>query len=306
MKEFDFEQLKNIDIEFPESWVENVLNSPEEKRKYAVPNRFFYAAASAAACVVIAAAVTLSLLFGIGGNVDLIDPNPISNPSQADDISGGTVPSTLSDSGLPSGIPPLMIGGDNQSSTSSTEPSENSGKSESGKSKAKQNASNQPANDKKKQSADSKPQGKSGQKPAVSGTTQPQKGEPVTEQRVTQEQPIEPLPEDDGLEVDYCTIYAALDNSYRDSTVYCRIEKTDGTVIGNMGLFDSRRLASQTPEMQSEVSLREFVSFDYDPVGQGLVFYYDKPYVVIFYNSKGEVIKKKTIIFDYDEFDYTV
>ena len=116
MKEFDFEQLKNIDIEFPESWVENVLNSPEEKRKYAVPNRFFYAAASAAACVIIAAAVTLSLLFGIGGNVDLIDPNPISNPSQADDISGGTVPSTLSDSGLPSGIPPLMIGGDNQSS----------------------------------------------------------------------------------------------------------------------------------------------------------------------------------------------
>ena len=196
-----------------------------------------------------------------------------------------------------------MIGGDNQSSTSVSEPSESSGKSESGKSKAKQNASNQAANDKKKQSADSKTPGKSEQKPT---TVQPKKDEPVTEPPVTKEQPIEPLPEDDGLEVDYCKIYTTVDDSYRDSTLYCRIEKPDGTLVGNMGLFDSRRLASQTPEMQSEVPLREFVSFDYDPVGQGLVFYYDKPYVVIFYNSKGEVIKKKTIIFDYDEFDYTV
>ena len=81
MDKFSFDSLKNIEV--PESWIENALNSSKEKRKYVIPKRFYYFAASAAACVIIGAAVIFSLIFGINKNVDLTEPSP-GSPSKAD------------------------------------------------------------------------------------------------------------------------------------------------------------------------------------------------------------------------------
>ena len=87
MDKFSFDSLKNIEV--PESWIENALNSPKEKRKYVIPKRFYYFAASAAACVIIGAAVIFSLIFGINKNVDLTEPSP-GSPSKADLIAEQT------------------------------------------------------------------------------------------------------------------------------------------------------------------------------------------------------------------------
>ena len=69
MEEFNFEQLKNIEV--PQSCIEKALKIPAESKRSASPVRLYRFAAGIAACVVIAAAVTLSLMTGINKNVDI-------------------------------------------------------------------------------------------------------------------------------------------------------------------------------------------------------------------------------------------
>ena len=123
MENYNCNQLKNIEI--PEGWIENALNIPSKNNEVPVPVRLYRYAAGIAACIVIAAAVMFSTLFGINKNVRLTDPHP--NPSQADNISGGTSSDTTDSTISPSGIPPALFGAESQNLTVVTEPSENNG-----------------------------------------------------------------------------------------------------------------------------------------------------------------------------------
>ena len=123
MEEFNFEQLKNIEV--PQSCIEKALKIPAESKKSASPVRLYRFAAGIAACVVIAAAVTLSLMTGINKDVDMTAPDP-ENPSRSELVSNGTGPSSADDISSPSKTPPLLFGADSQSSTAVTEPAESS------------------------------------------------------------------------------------------------------------------------------------------------------------------------------------
>lgn len=91
MKEFDFEQLKNIEIEFPDSWVENALKVPSEKKK-PKPVMFYRYAAATAAVIVLISAIGFTMMFGFNRNLNLTDPD--SKPQGDSIIAGSTVDTT--------------------------------------------------------------------------------------------------------------------------------------------------------------------------------------------------------------------
>ena len=292
MKEFDFERLKNIEIEFPDSWVENALNSPEEKRKFIIPKRFYYITASAAAFVIIAAAVTLSMMLGIGKDVDLIAPSP--DPSQADNISGGVLPDTTNGS-FPSEIPPLSSGAGNQNPTSSTEPSDINGKSENNDSKQK-NINTQPDDTKphpsKKSSSDSK--SKVDPKPNQVTTTpyseyETERPEKPTEPEIEILKPIEPsaegdTDEPDSIELKFYSFQTTAESALITKKVYCRVVNENGKTLGNGDLFSAERIAYQFGRDIKTIAFECYCNFRYG-----------KSYIVIFYNSNGEIIKQETV-----------
>ena len=123
MKEFDFEQLKNIDIEFPESWVENALKVPSEKKRLK-PVMFYRYAAATAAVIVLISAIGFTMMFGFNRNLNLTDPD--SKP-QGDSIIAGSTVDTTGDSDDQSETPAKNSGdsGDTQKGTViTTEPNE--------------------------------------------------------------------------------------------------------------------------------------------------------------------------------------
>lgn len=123
MKEFDFEQLKNIDIEFPDSWVENALKVPSEKKK-PKPVMFYRYAAATAAVIVLISAIGFTMMFGFNRNLNLTDPD--SKP-QGDSIIAGSTVDTTGDSDDQTETPAKNSGdsGDTQKGTViTTEPNE--------------------------------------------------------------------------------------------------------------------------------------------------------------------------------------
>ncbi|MDO4882310.1 MAG: hypothetical protein Q3975_03075, partial [Oscillospiraceae bacterium] len=124
MNEFDFEKLKNIKIDFPESWVENALEIPSKEHKKPAPILFYRYAAGIAACVVMGLAVILTMIFGIGkNNVSLTKPDTdySSGYSVTPD---GTIPSGTGDYNAPTDNLPVIFGTDNGTSPAVTEPYE--------------------------------------------------------------------------------------------------------------------------------------------------------------------------------------
>lgn len=305
MKEFEFEQLKNIEIEFPESWVENALNSPEEKRRYVIPQRFYYIAASAAAFVIIAAAVTLSMILGIGKDVDLIEPNP--DPSQADYISGGVLPDTTNGS-FTSGIPPVYSAEDSKTATALTEPSEN------GNTKSNRQGTASANGKSKTQSSDvTKAANKSSKQKPVSPGIQSDSGENESQAPDVQEPTdIEPEPFDDTTnepweetkepappcEFNY-TLTATVESSLAQGDIYCRVTDKNGTTFGIGGLFDKTRLAQKYDAGSGNTSL-VFDAYN-RPAYYGRMEF-GESYNVIFYNAKGETIRQGWVTVYYDEY----
>ena len=172
MEEFNFEQLKNIEV--PQSCIEKALKIPAESKKSASFVRLYRFAAGIAACVVIAAAVTLSLMTGINKNVDMTAPDS-ENPSRSDLVYNETGPSSADDISSPSKLPPLLFGADSQSSTAVTEPAESSanGSGANGTKNPKQkSASTANENNKAQEPSKSKSNnGSSSQKPDEPGKT---------------------------------------------------------------------------------------------------------------------------------------
>ena len=129
MNEFDFEKLKDIKIDFPESWVQNALEIPSKEHKKPAPILLYRYAAVIAACVVMGFAVTLTMIFGVGKNsVNLTKPNTdySSGYSVTPD---GTIPSGTGGYTAPTYNLPAIFGTDNGTSPAVTEPSENGGNS---------------------------------------------------------------------------------------------------------------------------------------------------------------------------------
>ena len=299
MEEFNFEQLKNIEV--PQSCIEKALKIPAESKRSASPVRLYRFAAGIAACVVIAAAVTLSLMTGINKDVDMTAPDP-ENPSRSELVSNGTGPSSADDISSPSKTPPLLFGADSQSSTAVTEPAESSanGSGANGTKNPKQkSASTASGNNKAQAPTKSKSNnGSYAQKPDDPGKTDPEKTAPDGDEPFTDvacetnvegitAQPTTLTPWIIPTEPDYndertFVFYTVVLNGQAKGDVYCKIEDSSGNVV-------SSGLASKSP------------------FGNKTQFFYNismlvsspTQFTVTFYNSNG-VIKQGTVtVFDY-------
>lgn len=304
MSEFNFEQLKDIDFNIPESWIENALIVPPKKRKPAVPVMFYRYAASAAACVILAAAVTFSLIFGINKDVDLTDPD--SDKTSAVERATGDASST-DPSGEDSviGDIPWIFGGDSESSTFVTEPAETdaAGNPVNKKpSKSKQRAST-PSN------GSTKPSSQDGGNPdngngSGQGEPVPGESEYVTEEPATAEpwfqppiedpteywpepwepetqepwfaEPTDPEPEQPAREFHF-SIYAKLASV--DDAVYCKVTDKDGNVVSNG--------SANIKFYGSGYSLVGYTTYQKAAVGD--------PFTVCFYRADGGVYTTQKI-----------
>lgn len=311
MNEFDFEKLKNIKIDFPESWVENALDIPSKEHKKPAPILFYRYAAGIAACVVMGLAVILTMIFGIGkNNVSLTKPDTdySSGYSVTPD---GTMPSGTGDYNAPTDNLPVIFGTDNGTSPAVTEPYEYSENSDDKANPAAkpngQSANRQAARGGTQNNGNGN---KAQNATASSGDTQPLTDSP-TEPPVTQEPPeetdpwvepwypppteyyppptetptvVEPVMEG---ELSFSTI---ADTSSVSGYVYCRLEDKNGNVQGNGGLFsNSRRTQKYKTAYADQVILIYDCYYDID---------YFKTYTVIFYNSNGDVIKQRTLMIE--------
>ena len=302
MEEFNFEQLKNIEV--PQSCIEKALKIPAESKKSASPVMLYRFAAGIAACVVIAAAVTLSLMTGINKNVDMTAPDP-ENPSRSELVSNETGPSSIDGISSPSKTPPLLFGADSQSSTAVTEPAESSanGSGANGTKNSKQKSAST-ANGSNKAQAPTKSKsnnGSSAQKPNDPYNTDPNGDEPSTEvdvytypdeERTEQPTTLTPFTDpcvDNPTQPNYndnrtFIFYIVVFNGQAKGDVYCKVEDSSGTVV-------SSGLAAKNPyggKMQLSYSVSMIVSAP-------------KQFTVTFYNSN-EIIKQGTVtVFNYTD-----
>ena len=279
MEDFNFDSLKNIEV--PESWIEHALDHPEEKRKYAVPKRFYYFAASAAACVIIGAAVIFSLMFGINKNVDLTDPDP-EPPSKADLIiqqTTGTEHITLFTS------PTVKQGGEVQASTAAAEPSEDSAvpKQETGEQKSKSKAPAAPES--------TAPVTKAVQNATEQGKTEAQTNAPETEESETQKPVPKPTNPHQGEASLTYYFMADVESEAAQGSVYCKIEDENGTVS------NGRALKYEYEEEEYNETRLTYIKYLKLTVG--------KAYTVVFYDHQGTVIARGTVVIG-DSGDYWI
>ena len=279
MDKFNFDSLK--DIEVPESWIENALNSPKEKRKYVIPKRFYYFAASAAACVIIGAAVIFSLIFGINKNVDLTEPSP-GSPSKADLIAEQTA---VTDSTALFTSPTVKPGGEARISTTAAEPSENSVEPKQ-KTTDPKNKSDDPS-----APNSTKPENKVIQKPSEPPKTEARTDAPGTEAQETQKPAPKPTSQHQGeASLSFCFM-ANVESEAAQGSVYCRIEDDNGTV--------SKGRAMKYEYEEEEYNETRLTYIKYLKLTAG------KAYTVVFYNSQGAVIARGTVVIG-DSSDYWI
>ena len=297
MEEFNFEQLKNIEV--PQRCIEKALKIPAESKKSASFVRLYRFAAGIAACVVIAAAVTLSLMTGINKNVDMTAPDP-ENPSRSELVSNGTGPSSADDTSSPSKTPPLLFGADSQSSTAVTEPAESSanGSGANGTKNSKQKSAST-SNGSNKAQAPSKSKsnnGSSAQKPdepgktdhtsAGQGSTPADKTEPQTGV-YTQPCIDDPSTPTSAVPTESkCYFETIVSSNLAEGDVYCRLEDEKGIILGNGGLYDKKRIANKKILKNGSVLLSYVVDQTDAEKADGKVF------TVIFYDSSGSIIKQ--------------
>lgn len=308
MNEFDFEKLKNIKIDFPESWMENALEIPSKEHKKPAPILFYRYAAGIAACVVMGLAVILTMIFGIGkNNVNLTKPDTdySSGYSVTPD---GTIPSGTGDYNAPTDNLPVIFGTDNGTSPAVTEPyeySENSDDKANPAAKPNGQSANRQA---ARGGTQNNGNGKNAQNAtASSGDTQPLTDSP-TEPPVTEEPPDEtdpwvepwypppteyyppptetpttkPAGEDDLTS--YFITY--ISESLAQGNIYCRLEDENGNIVGGSNIFSYSHRAMKYNMGNGTVRLT-------------YLRYIDKSggrYNVTFYNSDGVVLKQGSVV----------
>ena len=280
MDNFNFDMLKNIEV--PENWIENALNSPEEKRKYTIQGKLFYICTSAAACAVIAVAVAFSLIFGISKDVDLTNPDPVSDSysisesvtaSSGCNVESRTEPQTRA----------LQLYEDPQNPTVKTEPAESSVDNDQGTTKPAQKPQNSSQG---VTPASTQPQTKPGEKNSQPPAADSEKTEPATQTCIdgTTTVPATFSPVMSG-----CRFETSVSSELAEGNVYFRMEDENGVILGGEGLFDDYRLADKSPKNSSRVKLSYTLSQMEAEKADGNI------YSVFFYNSDGTVLKTITV-----------
>ncbi len=263
MDEFKFDELKNFSV--PESWLNKALEIPSKKPKAAPKLKLYRYAAAIAACVVIAAAVTLTVMFGFNNEINLTNPEP---EKPANIIP--TVETTVSEmSGNMEALTEISTEKSSveiRQSTTSIEPAENKADTfENGNSKKQIPKSTEP----KEKIAESTTQ-----------SANPEKTEPVTVPCVEGSTQTSSAPQGEKR----CYAETSVTPELADGNIYCRLEDSDGNVIGNSGLYSESRLAKKETGKNGTVILS--YTFDNAKELDG------KTLAVVFYNAKGEMVKK--------------
>lgn len=284
MVEIRFDYIKNFDV--PESWIENVLDKSLEKKKKTVlplPRRLYYYAAGIAACVVVAVAVILSLAFGIGKDVNLTNPNG-DNAYIVEDTTDKTYATDSNGKIIPPENSPLIIDGDNESSTIVTEPDETEAEGNTKSSQLTQKSTSQ---------------SRESSKQKLNNTTKPndyldsQKITEIDEDKTTspywQDMGTTLIPYSDPSVVHTTAdtnaektyeFYTVVFNGKAKGDVYCKLVDNNGVTVSN-GL-----VADKTPyDGKTRISYSVFIKLNYR-----------ESYNVVFYNSYGDIIKQRTII----------
>lgn len=299
MDEFNFEQLINFEV--PAGWEEKALDLPSQvKKKRILP--LFYRYAIGAAALVIIAAVSLSLMLGIGKDVNMTAPNAV-HQSDSGYTSDGTDPGGTGNSTMPSEGIPSIFGGDNDgSAVIVTEPSENSGNiTENSPSKPGAKSSNRHAARGENQNSGSKQPST-----VTSENTQPHTdspAEPPATQEPTQEpwispptddypQPTElepmteePMTAEPGNEDINSYFITIVDKSLAQGNIYCRLEDENGNILGNGNLYSYSHRAMKYDLDNRTVRLTYLLYITQN----------GKRYNIIFYNSEGVVIKQGNV-----------
>lgn len=303
MVEIRFDYIKNFDV--PESWIEGVLDKSLEKKKktlLSLPRRLYYYAAGIAACVVIAVAVSLSLMFGIGKDVKMTNPNG-DTAYLVEGSTDNTSATDLNGNPLPKDNLPRIFGGDNESSTLVSEPTETDANGNP-KQKSKQKSTSpssgrrtkrNPANGSNSSSSDTgyeepgedeTPGENISEPPEEPSTVIPTPAEPNTEMPTTQTPWTKPEEEDPNVQYTtadpnaerYYKYSALVFNGRAKGDVYFKLTDQNGTVLANGMVTD------KTPEN-----------------GKTRISYsvYMKPkagdtYTAVFYGSDGKVIHQQS------------
>lgn len=267
MDEFKFDELKNFSV--PESWLNKALEIPSKKPKAAPKFKFYRYAAAIAACVVIAAAVTSTVMFGFNNEINLTNPE-LEKPANIIPTVETTVSETSGNTEALTEISTEKSSVEIRQSTTSIEPAENKADTfENGNSKKQIPKSTEP----KEITSESTTQSSIDEKtepvtvPCVEGSTQTSSA-PQGEKRCYAETTVTP--------------------ELADGNIYCRLEDSDGNVIGDSGLFSESRLAKKQTGKNGTVILS--YTFDNAKELDG------KTLAVVFYNAKGEIIKKSKFV----------
>lgn len=262
MDEFKFDELKNFSV--PESWLNKALEIPSKKPKAAPKFKFYRYVAAIAACVVIAAAI-FTVMFGFNNEINLTNPEP-EKPENIYKAVETTVSETSGNTEALTEISTEKSSVEIRQSTTSIEPAENKADTfENGNSKKQIPKSTEP----KEITSESTTQSSIDEKtepvtvPCVEGSTQTSSA-PQGEKRCYAETTVTP--------------------ELADGNIYCRLEDSDGNVIGDSGLFSESRLAKKQTGKNGTVILS--YTFENAKELDG------KTLAVVFYNAKGETVKK--------------
>ncbi len=312
MKEFDFNKLKDIKIDFPESWIENALDIPSKTEKKAMPAKFYRYAAVIAACVVLAAALTAYLMFGINKSADLTNPVVPSDPYKTAD---NTAPDSTDGSTQPQDATAALTDADSHAAANTSEPYENGEGTDGNTPQSNSHNENSADISQNRQAAQSgsHKNNTQQQKPVSSGESNPLTPIPATEppavQQPTEEQINDPEPETEPANPggsntetkpwdyplaanDNYFFTATVDSSLAQGDIYCRIISVKGTSLGIGGLFDENRKVNKIDLGNGNTKL-DFDTSNRPAYQNGLRT--GEPYKVIFYNSNGETIKQGMI-----------
>lgn len=267
MDEFKFDELKNFSV--PESWLNKALEIPSKKPKAAPKFKLYRYVAAIAACVVIAAAVTLTVMFGFNNEINLTNPEP-EKPANIYKAVETTVSETSGNTEALTEISTEKSSVEIRQSTTSIEPAENKADTfEIGNSKKQIPKSTEP------------------KEITTESTTQSsidEKTEPVTVPCVEGSTQISSVPQGEKR----CYAETTVTTELADGNIYCRLEDSDGNVIGDSGLFSESRLAKKETGKNGTVILS--YTFDNAKELDG------KTLAVVFYNAKGEIIKKSMFV----------
>ena len=267
MDEFNFDELKNFSV--PESWLNKALEIPSKKPKAAPKLKLYRYAAAIAACVVIAAAAIFTVMFGFNNEVSLTTPEPESTANIYEAVET-TVSETSDNTEASTEASTDKLPAEIRQSTANTEPAENKADTfENGNSKKQISKSTEP----KEIASERTTQSSKDEKtepitvPCVEGSTQPPSFSPGEKR---------------------CYVETSVSPELADGNIYCRLEDSDGNVIGNSGLYSESRLAKKETGKNGTVILS--YTFDNAKELDG------KTLAVVFYNAKGEIIKKSMFV----------